>query len=46
MSFVPLFVLALAFTWLYQKTDCLLAPIVAHSLFNTTNLIILILQNR
>jgi len=46
MSFVPLFVLALAFTWLYQKTDCLLTPIVAHSLFNTTNLIILIQQNR
>jgi membrane protease YdiL (CAAX protease family) len=45
-TFVPLFVLALAFTWLYQKTDCLLAPIAAHSLFNTANLVILFTQNR
>jgi membrane protease YdiL (CAAX protease family) len=43
-TFVPLFVLALAFTWLYEKTDCLLAPIAAHSLFNTANLVILFLQ--
>ncbi len=40
-TFVPLFVLALVFTWLYEKTDCLLAPIAAHSLFNTANLLIL-----
>ncbi|HSY74108.1 MAG TPA: type II CAAX endopeptidase family protein [Dongiaceae bacterium] len=40
-TFVPLFVLALVLTWLYEKTDCLLAPIVAHSLFNTVNLIVL-----
>jgi membrane protease YdiL (CAAX protease family) len=39
--FVPLFVLALVLTWLYEKTDCLLAPIAAHSLFNTVNLILL-----
>ena len=45
-TFVPLFVLALAFTWLYQKTDCLLAPIAAHSLFNTANLVILFIQQR
>ena len=45
-TFVPLFVLALAFTWLYQKTDCLLAPIAAHSLFNTANLVVLFTQNR
>jgi membrane protease YdiL (CAAX protease family) len=45
-TFVPLFVLALAFTWLYQKTDCLLAPIAAHSLFNTANLVILFAQNK
>jgi len=43
-SFVPLFVLALVFTRLYQKTDCLLAPIAAHSLFNTANLVILFAQ--
>jgi membrane protease YdiL (CAAX protease family) len=40
-TFAPLFALALALTWLYQKTDCLLAPIVAHSLFNTANLLLL-----
>jgi membrane protease YdiL (CAAX protease family) len=45
-TFVPLFVLALVLTWLYQKTDCLLAPIAAHSLFNTANLVILFAQNR
>jgi membrane protease YdiL (CAAX protease family) len=45
-SFVPLFALALVFAWLYQKTDCLLAPITAHSLFNTANLVILFSQHR
>lgn len=45
-TFVPLFVLALALTWLYEKTDCLLASITVHSLFNATNLIILFLQPR
>jgi membrane protease YdiL (CAAX protease family) len=43
-TLVPLFVLALVLTWLYQKTDCLLASITAHSLFNTANLIILFTQ--
>jgi membrane protease YdiL (CAAX protease family) len=38
---VPLFALALALTWLYEKTDCLLVPITAHSLFNVTNLVAL-----
>jgi len=45
-TFVPLFVFALVLTWLYQKTDCLLAPMVAHSLFNSTNLLILYWQTR
>ena len=44
-TFVPLLVLAMAFTWLYEKTDCLLAPIAAHSLFNGVNLVILLAQN-
>ena len=43
-TLVPLFAFALVLTWLYQKTDCLLAPIAAHSLFNTANLIILFMQ--
>ena len=38
---VPLFVLALALTWLYELTDSLLAPITAHSVFNTANLLVL-----
>jgi membrane protease YdiL (CAAX protease family) len=37
---VPLFVLALALTWLYERTDNLLAPITAHSLFNVGGLIV------
>jgi membrane protease YdiL (CAAX protease family) len=45
-TFVPLFVLALALTWLYEMTDCLLAPIAAHSLFNAANLVILFTQSR
>jgi membrane protease YdiL (CAAX protease family) len=39
--FLPLFTLALALTWLYEKTGNLLAPVAAHSLFNTANLIVL-----
>jgi membrane protease YdiL (CAAX protease family) len=31
-------------TWLYELTDNLLAPIAAHSLFNTANLVILLSQ--
>jgi uncharacterized protein len=42
--FIPLFVLALALTWLYEKTDNLLAPITAHALFNATNLVALLWQ--
>jgi membrane protease YdiL (CAAX protease family) len=40
-TFVPLFVFALALTWLYERTDNLLAPITAHALFNATNLVLL-----
>jgi len=36
-TFVPLFALALALTWLYERTDNLLAPITAHALFNAAN---------
>ena len=41
MIFIPLFALALVLTWLYEKTDNLLAPIASHSLFNAVNLVIL-----
>ena len=40
-TFASLFALALVLTWLYEKTDCLLAPVAAHSLFNTANLVAL-----
>jgi membrane protease YdiL (CAAX protease family) len=40
-TFVPLFVLALFLTWLYERTGCLLASITAHSLFNTANVVML-----
>ena len=40
-TLVPLFVLALVLTWLYEKTHNLLASITAHSLFNTVNLVAL-----
>lgn len=35
--FASLVMLALLLTWLYEKTGTLLAPIVAHSLFNAVN---------
>ena len=41
--FIPLFVLALGLTWLYEKTGNLLAPIAAHGLFNAANLVLLVL---
>jgi hypothetical protein len=45
-TLLPLFVFALALTWLYDKTDNLLAPITAHALFNASNLVFLLWQNR
>ncbi len=43
-TFVPLFVLALALTWLYEETDNLLAPIAAHALFNAANFVLLLAE--
>ena len=40
-SFLPLILLALVLTWLYEKTDNLLAPIAAHGLFNALNFVAL-----
>lgn len=42
---VPLFAFALALAWLYEKTDNLLAPIAAHSLFNAANLAVLYFED-
>ncbi len=44
--FLPLLFFALVLTWLYQKTGGLLAPILAHSLFNATNLGLLFLATK
>jgi len=44
-TLLPLFVFALALTWLYDRTDNLLAPITAHALFNASNLALLLWQN-
>ena len=44
-TFVPLFALALALTWLYEYTDNLLAPIAAHALFNAVNFVLLLVEN-
>jgi membrane protease YdiL (CAAX protease family) len=38
---LPLFVFALAQTWLYEKTDCLLAPMITHAVFNLANLVVM-----
>ena len=43
--FLPLLVLALVLVWLYERTDNLLAPIAAHALFNSANLVIFCLHN-
>lgn len=42
MTFVPLVLLSLALIWLYEQTDNLLAPILAHSLFNAVNFFFLV----
>ena len=39
--FLPLFALSVALTWLYEKTDNLLAPMFAHALFNAVGIILL-----
>jgi membrane protease YdiL (CAAX protease family) len=41
---IPLIVLALVFTWLYDATGNLLAPIAAHALFNGLNFAALLLD--
>jgi membrane protease YdiL (CAAX protease family) len=46
LSFLSLVLLALVLTWLYETTNNLLAPIAAHSLFNTLNFAALQLYER
>jgi membrane protease YdiL (CAAX protease family) len=42
-TFLPLTLLALMLVWLYERTENLLAPITAHSLFNALNFAMLYL---
>ncbi len=37
VTFLPLFAFGLLMIWLYKRTENLLAPVVAHALFNATN---------
>lgn len=46
MTFLPLLVLAFILTALYEKTNNLLAPIIAHALFNGVNLARLLLLDQ
>lgn len=45
-TFLPLFLLALTLTWLYETTEGLLAPVIAHSLFNAANLVLLAVMEK
>lgn len=42
MTFISLTLLAVALTWLYETTNNLLAPIAAHSLFNSANFLLIV----
>ena len=44
MTFLPLVLLALLLTWLYERTGNLLTPILTHAAFNLTNFLWLILE--
>ena len=44
-TFIPLFVLAMALTWLYERTGRLIANMAVHSLFNAANVILLFTFN-
>lgn len=45
LAFVPLVVLALVLTWLYEKTGNLLACIACHATFNAVNFVLLFVTN-
>lgn len=45
ISFIPLTLLAVALTLLYEQTDNLLAPITTHALFNAVNFALLYLPD-
>jgi membrane protease YdiL (CAAX protease family) len=46
VTFVPLMVFALVLVYLYETFQNLLAPVVAHSLFNAANFLLLIFEDQ
>lgn len=45
-TFLPLLAFAMVLVYLYEKFGNLLAPVVAHSLFNTANFLLLLFQDK
>jgi hypothetical protein len=45
LTFLPLFVFAMALVALYELTDAMIAPITAHATFNGINFLLLVNQN-
>ena len=45
LSFTILFTLSLFLTWIYERTNSILYPILAHSLFNLTTIIFILVEN-
>ena len=43
--FLPLVFLGFVLTWLYERTDSLLTPILTHAVFNATNFFLLVFQS-
>lgn len=43
--FIPLVFLGFVLTWLYERTDSLLTPILTHAVFNAANFFMLVYQN-
>ena len=41
-TLLPLWFLGVAFAWLYWRTGSILAPMLAHFLFNATNLALIL----
>jgi membrane protease YdiL (CAAX protease family) len=46
MTFLPLLVFGLVLVFLYENFESLLVPVVAHSLFNAANFVILVFQDQ
>ena len=45
LSFMILLTLSLFLTWIYERTNSILYPILAHSLFNLTTIIFILVEN-